>query len=211
MRPIAISVMTAEHCRLRDRPISLVDLGLPDGGIPGDLRRSLLQLVDGRVPELTGYYGGSVTADSVMTCSRPCSMPPRPMRCRRSSSPAATAAIIRVTCSSAPRGCGLRARVGYAGSATWNRGYNVGDDDLEPTLSDDDLAAARNMLGYYEACADHCGPCGQSCSTLNESHELWIARQYQTVRVPAAAGSSCSMTCVSVHRSRSATAPRLRH
>src|SRR5437764_2570244 len=44
------------------------------------------------------------------------------------------------------------------------------------------------MLGYYEACADHCGPCGTSCSHLMAAHATWIARQYASTRVLATTG-----------------------
>src|SRR5262249_1170419 len=79
------------------------------------------------------------------------------------------------------------ARVGYAGPATWHRGYNV--EPEEPTLAGDDLASARTMLGFYEACADHCGACGVACPTVTPSHETWLARQYAATRVGAAAGA----------------------
>jgi hypothetical protein len=44
------------------------------------------------------------------------------------------------------------------------------------------------MLGNYEACADHCGPCGTPCPSLTAAHEVWVARQYSTERVRAATG-----------------------
>jgi hypothetical protein len=73
------------------------------------------------------------------------------------------------------------ARAGYAGAISWHRGYNV---DVEPvTLVDSDYAAAANMLGYYEACADGCAPCETSCPTLDVSHDTWLQRQYATTRV----------------------------
>jgi hypothetical protein len=78
------------------------------------------------------------------------------------------------------------ARVGYIGPVTWHRGYNI--DVEEPTLDGDDLSDARKMLGYYEACADHCARCGTPCPSLLPAHEGWIRRQYATDRVTAARG-----------------------
>ena len=44
-----------DHCRLRDRPVSLVNFDLADGGIPGDRRDSMLHLVDGTIATLPSY------------------------------------------------------------------------------------------------------------------------------------------------------------
>lgn len=184
---IAIGSITAEHCRLRDRPVSIVDLGLPDGGIPGDRPESLLHLIDGSTAELDGYFGGSVDADSVITVFADIYAATTPdavqtlelagSHGRDHSSHMFVASI----------GLWAAARVGYTGPITWNRGYNVASE--MPTLDGAELAAARKILGYYEACADHCGPCGSPCTTLGAAHETWIARQYQTVRVPEASGT----------------------
>jgi len=184
---LAIGSITAEHCRLRDRPVSIVDLGLPDGGIPGDRPASLLNLVNGSTAELDGYFGGSVDVDSVIalfediyTATTPGAVQTLELagsHGRDHSSHMFVASI----------GLWAAARVGYTGPIMWNRGYNV---DVEmPTLDGAELASARKLLGYYEACADHCGTCGTVCATLDPAHEAWIARQYQNTRVLEASGS----------------------
>jgi hypothetical protein len=183
---VPIGTITAWHCRLTDRPISLVDLGLPDGGIPGDRQDSLLHLIDGTVTSLSAFEGGSVTSGSVVElfasifdATTPDALESLELagsHGRDHSSHMFVASI----------GLWAAARVGYAGPATWHRGYNVDVED--PTLVGDDLAEARTMLGYYEACADRCGPCGASCPSLLAAHETWLARQYSTERVRAAAG-----------------------
>ncbi|HTL39042.1 MAG TPA: hypothetical protein VL326_38185, partial [Kofleriaceae bacterium] len=157
-----------------------------DGGIPGDRLNSLLHLFDGTVTRLPGYYGGGVTADSIidvladiLTATSPAAVQTLELAATHGRDHSSHMFV-------ASAGLWAAARIGYAGAVTWNRGYNV---EFElPTLDGDDLAAARTMLGYYEACAYHCGPCGESCASLSESHEVWIARQYQQQRVPSIAG-----------------------
>lgn len=184
---IAIGSITAQHCRLRDRPVSIVDLGLPDGGIPGDRAESLLHLIDGSTAELDGYFGGSVDADSVITVFADIFAATTPDAVQTLELAGSHGRDHSSHMFVGSVGLWAAARVGYAGPITWNRGYNV---DLEmPTLDGTELAGARKILGYYEACADHCGPCGSACSALDPSHEIWIARQYQTVRVSEASGT----------------------
>src|SRR5690349_5343768 len=43
---IPLGTITVEHCRLRDRPVSIVDFGLQDGGITGERAESHLHLID---------------------------------------------------------------------------------------------------------------------------------------------------------------------
>jgi hypothetical protein len=184
---IEIGALTAEHCRLRDRPVSIVDLGLPDGGIPGDRPESLLHLIDGSMPHLDGYFGGSVDAESVITVFADIYAATTPSAVQTLELAASHGRDHSSHMFVGSIGFWAAARVGYTGPITWNRGYNV---EFEmPTLDEAQLAGARKILGYYEACADHCGPCGTSCSALDASHETWIARQYQTVRVPEYSGT----------------------
>ncbi len=184
---ISIGTLVAEHCRLRDRPVSIVDLGLPDGGIPGDRKESLLHLIDGSIGKLDGYFGGSVDADSVTEvfaeiykATTPDSVQTLELAGSHGRDHSSHMFVGSI-------GLWAAARVAYTGPITWNRGYNV--DAEMPTLDGAALRDARKLLGYYEACADQCGPCGESCATLNASHESWIARQYQTTRVPEASGT----------------------
>jgi hypothetical protein len=183
---INVSTLTVHHCRLRDYPVSLVDFGLPDGGIPGDRRDSLLHLVDGTVSELQGFYGGRVTLESavllftrVFEATTPVALHTLDLAASHGRDHSSHLFVASFTLWAA-------ARAGFAGAVTWNRGYNV--DVEQPTLAGDDLAAARNMLGYFEACADGCAACGTSCSAVDPSHEAWLERQYQTDRVPSATG-----------------------
>jgi hypothetical protein len=183
---IAIGTIQAKHCRLRDRPVSLVDLGLPDGGIPGDKLNSLLHLVDGTVTALPGYYGGGITQNTVvdvftalLVATTPTSVQTLELAGSHGRDHSSHMFVGTI-------GLWAAARIGYAGPLMWNRGYNVGEH--ESTLAGDELAQARTLLGYFEACAYACGPCGASCSSLTESHEMWIARQYSVERSLSATG-----------------------
>src|SRR5262249_18640614 len=49
------------------------------------------------------------------------------------------------------------------------------------------------MLGYFEACYFHCGPCGTSCPTLNPDHDTWLRRQYSSTRSPIEAQGTLAL------------------
>lgn len=183
---IPLGTITVEHCRLRDRPISLLDFGLPDGAINGDREYSLLHLVEGNVTELAAQSGGSATAESIvddftelLEATTPDSIETLELagsHGRDNSSHMFVASI----------GMWAAARVGFSGPVTWHRGYNV--DTEMPTLDGDDLARAHTMLAYYEACADNCAACGTQCPSVLSSHQIWQERQYSTERVREARG-----------------------
>jgi hypothetical protein len=186
---LTIADAPIHHCRLRDRPVSLIGLDLPDGGIAGTGPVSLLDLVDGSdadVP-IIGAMGGRATTASII---------------------AELAAIITVTVPLEIHALELAgthgydhsshmfssaftwwaaATLGYPGPITWHRGYNVETEAV--TLDGVDHADPVKMVGYYEACADKCGPCGDSCATVSSAHDTWLSRQYAVTRVPTATGT----------------------
>jgi len=192
---IQLGTIVVEHCRLRDRPISLVDLGIPDGGIEGALTNSLLHLFDGTVQRLPaaitgGVSAGDVTRDSIVDLFTQVLEDTTPdtietlelagTHGRDNSSHMFVSSI----------GLWAAARVGFSGPATWHRGYNVYGQDR--TLTGDDLFDAHRMLGYFEACAYGCARCGTPCLSLREEHELWLPRQHSTERVVQARGKLAS-------------------
>lgn len=173
------------HCRLRDRSVSMIGLDVPDGGRHDEYSASLLHMVENRVASLPilGPIAGRVTTSSLV---------------------AELAAIITAT---APRelhsldraathgddhpghlmtasfALWAAAHAGYDGTVISHRGYNVA---VEPAnLSDADYAAAKPMLGYFEACYLGCAPCGTECPRLDPSHEIWLRRQYASIAAPA--------------------------
>jgi len=185
-----LGVGTVQHCRLRDLPISIVNLDLADGGIPGD-GNSLLHLVDGTLDRLAlaGPRGGTVAvADittmfaAVLTATQPKELHTLDLAAthgRDHSSHLFVASFV----------LWASAELGLTTSTTWHRGYNV--EPEVPTLSDAGLASAQAMLGYYEACADG-RPCGPASMQVLPEHAIWLARQYATSRVVTASGKLAS-------------------
>jgi hypothetical protein len=171
-----------QHCRNLGADVSIVAVDLPDGGIPGDGRESLLHLVDGSVDELSfvGPTGGTATVDSTIDIATTILAETAPRSIdtlelagthgRDHSSHMFSASFL----------LWAMARTGYIGPVTWHRGYNV---DVAPvTLDGDAYAGPAQLLGYYEACADKCAPCGTACATLLQAHATWLQRQHATSR-----------------------------
>jgi hypothetical protein len=72
------------------------------------------------------------------------------------------------------------AHYGYQGPLYWHRGYNVAREPI--TLDGEPFERAKYMLGFFEACYFGCAPCGNSCTTLDVTHEAWLRRQYGSRR-----------------------------
>lgn len=179
---------TAQHCRLSARPVSLIALDLPDGGIPGERRDSLLHLVDGTVAALPvlGPEGGSATVDTTIDALAQIIAATEPREIHALELAGTHGRDHSSHMFSSSFAFWAAARIAYPGPITWHRGYNV---DVEAiTLDGADYAAARDMLGYYEACSSSCGRCGSSCTTLLAAHEGWLQRQYASTRVVEATG-----------------------
>lgn len=184
---IDITGLPAQHCRLADR-VSLVRLDIPDGGVPGDGPLSLQDLVNGQDASLPiiGAYDGTVTAESIIgeLGAIVDTVAPDEIHTLElggthgydHSSHMFTSAFL----------WWALARRDYEHPITWHRGYNV--EAEEPTLVDN-IATPRRMMGYFEACFDHCGPCGEACPQLSAAHETWIERQYAVTRVLTASGT----------------------
>ena len=186
-----VTGLPARHCRLPDRGVSLLALDVPDGGITGiDNRYSLLNLLDGSVaalPILSEIGGYTVTRDQIVD---------------------ELAAIITATAptqihtldvggthgydnSSHILAGGFAlwaaARAGYAGDLRAHRGYNIASN--APTFfAGPDYERAAYMLGFFDACYFHCGPCGDSCVYPDASHLAWLQREYSTDRALTATG-----------------------
>jgi hypothetical protein len=190
------------HCRLRDRPVSMIGLDTADGGTDGEFRESPLHLVEGLVPSIAilGQLRGRATVDSItaelaeiIAVTAPSQIDTLDLAATHGSDHsghmfAATFALWAA------------ARAGYDGPMRWHRGYNVGD--FPPTLADSDYVRVKPMLGYFEACYFGCAPCGTSCATLAKGHDDDLQRQYWTAREPIAAAGGLALEdgarCVSV-------------
>jgi len=179
-----VTGLPVHHCRLRDRPVSMIGLDVPDGGRHDERTESLLHLVEGAVPSLPilGPLWGRVTTASLI---------------------AELAEIVQVTTPrelhtldiaanhgddhpghllAASFALWAAAAVGYTGTLVSHRGYNVATQPAN--LSDADYARVKPMVGYFEACYRGCAPCGTECATLDPAHDTWLRRQYASTAWP---------------------------
>ena len=180
---IIIAEHVAEHCQAQGTaaPVSLLFLGLPDGGPEGTFRGSLLSLWSGRVA-------------SVETIAR------RPQRYTQDDVIAVLAEVLRQTQPNQVQTLDIIATHGLdhsdhslVGAATTRavaaahlavpivsfRGYNV----LSEPINKPDIMynAVSVMMRGYGACTERCGACGtQVCSSISEFHEGLLRRRYAT-------------------------------
>ena len=185
----AIAGFPTRRCTLADRGVTLIALDVPDGGIDGHYRDSLLHLLDGSVTSLPllGALGGyTVTRDdivaelvAIITASAPAqihTLDVTGMHGYDNSSHVLTGGLV----------LWAAAQVGFTGALRIHRGYNV--ETEAATLTGVDYARPGLMLGYFDACYTGCGPCGYSCADPSPPHQTWMERQYFLDRLPSASG-----------------------
>jgi hypothetical protein len=172
----------AYHCRLRDRPVSLIALDTADGGINGEFPRSPLHLVEGLVPSIPilGLIEGHATVDSIVASLSAIIDATRPAELHALDLAATHGHDHSGHMFSSAFTLWAAAESRYAGPIRWHRGYNVEDEPIN--LGDADYAAVKPMLGSFEACYLRCGPCGTSCQTLEPDHDTDLRRQYSSTR-----------------------------
>jgi LmbE family N-acetylglucosaminyl deacetylase len=175
---ISIAGHAAQHCRLDAENVSLVFLAYPDGGIAGDYAHSLLKLWQGDITNATTVADRTAVYD-------------------RDGLIATVAAIIEATHPAVLHTLDLTSGHGYdhsdhmiAGAIAAlalartsvdlellaYRGYNMASEPANkvPAVFDE----ARNILGYYEACATGCAACGESCTTIDKTHLDLLGHRY---------------------------------
>jgi LmbE family N-acetylglucosaminyl deacetylase len=177
---ITIDGHWVQHCRLEEPKVSLIFLGYPDGGVPGEVHNSLLRLWEGKVASAT-------------TVAR------REARHDRDSLVGVLARIIDETDPVTLRTLEIASTHGYdhsdhkmAGAlallATAQssrspellsyRGYNNVEDpvNVDPAI----YARALGPLLHYEACATRCGTCGIPCRAedIARSHRDYLLHRY---------------------------------
>lgn len=175
---ITIAGHVAQHCRLEAENVSLVFLAYPDGGKYGELPHSLLHLWQGDITSATTVADRTTVYD-------------------RDSLIDTVAKIIETTHPAVLHTLDFTAGHGYDHSDHMivgalavlalartkadvdliaYRGYNVESEPVNkiPALFDETVG----ILGYYEACATGCAPCGQSCTTIDRSHKIWLSSRY---------------------------------
>jgi LmbE family N-acetylglucosaminyl deacetylase len=169
---------TAQHCRLADRNVTLVFLGYPDGGKEGELDGSLLSLWEGTtqtvetVAERTARYDRAGLIDVVAQIVRET----QPLRVRTLEVAATHGRdhsdhmlVGALTVLALSRANSHPELISYRGYATASEPPNKHD-----AIFDDTVA----ILGRYEACAADCGSCGDTCTTIDQTHITWLRRRY---------------------------------
>lgn len=172
------------HCRLRDRPVSMIGLDTTDGAPDGHYVESPLHLVEGLVPfiSILGPIRGRATVDSISASLAEIIAATAPSQIHTLDLAATHGPDHSGHLFAATFALWGAARARYDGSVRWHRGYNVDNDAIN--LSDADYALVKPMLGYFEACYFGCGPCGTSCANLDPGHETDLRRQYSSLRSP---------------------------
>jgi hypothetical protein len=191
---ILIAGSPAHHCRLNhlsDRPISLIGLDIPDGGPDGLYDVSPLNLVEGDMTEvpILGWAQGTATKDSIIASLAELITVTGPADIHALDLAATHGGDHSSHLFSSAFAFWAAARVGYAGRIHWHRGYNVGEEPI--TLEGGDYEAAKQMLGFFDACYFGCGPCGTSC--LHQPHDNWLKRQYSSTRAPLEATGTLAL------------------
>jgi LmbE family N-acetylglucosaminyl deacetylase len=184
---IELAGHTAQHCRLADKPISLVFLAYPDGGREGQHPDSLLRLWRGEIlgaetiAERTTRYGREELIDALAQVFR--ETQPRMVRSLeiagthgRDHADHMIAGALTVL---------AMARANSRAELIAYRGYNIASEPVTKLPEIYDAAAA--MLGAYAACATSCGSCGEVC-TIEGAHATWLDRRYAIGFRASAAG-----------------------
>jgi LmbE family N-acetylglucosaminyl deacetylase len=169
----------AQHCRLPTENVSLVFLAYPDGGEEGQFPGSLLELWNGTVASSTTVADRKATYDQ----------------------PGLVATIAEIVHDVQPRTIhtldvtsnhghdhvdheivGAIALLALATSdqhpnVIAYRGYDTADEPANKIQPIFDFI--HPILGRYEACTAKCGaPCGESCTTIDPTHDEWLSRRY---------------------------------
>lgn len=184
-----VTGLPVHHCRLRDRPVSMLGLDVPDGGRRGERANSLLDLVENTVPSLPilGPFDGRVTVASLVAELADIIAVTAPNELHTLDVSASHGNDHPGHLMTASFALWAAASAGYPGTIVSHRGYNVANEPAN--LSDDDYALVKPMLGFFEACYRGCAPCGTECATLVPSHEYWLRRQYASMASPVAVTS----------------------
>ncbi|MFT3694326.1 MAG: FG-GAP-like repeat-containing protein [Kofleriaceae bacterium] len=175
---VEIAGHTAQHCRLRTQPISLVFLAYPDGGIDGQFPSSLLQLWEGQVASATtvAYETTTYTADElvgtvaeIVEQTQPATVRTLEVASTHGRDHTDHMIVGAISLLAIARAHSHADVIAY-------RGYSM---LTEPTnKAPAMLAATSNMVTYYEACTGKCAPCGEACETIEPQHVAWFARRY---------------------------------
>ncbi|NVB84065.1 MAG: hypothetical protein HOV81_37160, partial [Kofleriaceae bacterium] len=175
---ISIDGHVAEHCRLADKPVSLVFLAYPDGGKQGELPNSLLDLWEGTIAsaQTVAYQTTSYTRDELVATLAEIVAKTRP-RTVHTLEVAATHGEDHSDHMIAGALTLLAvARTNSQADIISYRAYSALTEPANkpPAI----LAPAFDMASHYEACTNGCGVCGSGCTKIDDAHVDWLARRY---------------------------------
>jgi hypothetical protein len=175
---ISLANHVAQHCRLSDRPVSLVFFAYPDGGVDGEFPQSLLKLWDGDIAAATtvAHETTSYTQDGLIDTLAEVVRKTHP-RTIRTLEIGSTHGHDHTDHMIVGAACLLAVARAHSGADLISyRGYSVlteAPNKLSPVLQ-----ASADMVGYYEACTAKCAACGSACKDIDPSHVAWFSRRY---------------------------------
>ncbi|HPH68529.1 MAG TPA: PIG-L family deacetylase [Kofleriaceae bacterium] len=183
---ISLADHLAEHCAAigAHGPVSLVFLGLPDGGPPGNFPGSLLSLWSGKVDYVRTVARRSqrYTEDDVVAVLADVLRQSKPAQVYTLDVLATHELDIADHSDHTLVGAATARAVAAAQSLApivSFRGYNVlVEPENKPLVMYD---AVSIMMRGYGACTETCGRCGeQVCSSISEYHQKLLSRRYAT-------------------------------
>ena len=180
---IEIAGLAVDHCRLQDRPLSLVYLGYPDGGKDGEQPDSLLHLWEGSIASTTtiGALTSSITRDQLVAevAALVTATSPRWIHTQDLGADHGRDHVDHVMVGALT--AVALARAGSTADVLAVRGYNT---PLEqPNKLDGDYDRGASLLGYFMACFEDCDACGTaSCASIDPSQAEWLHRRYAIAR-----------------------------
>ncbi|HSD85973.1 MAG TPA: PIG-L family deacetylase, partial [Kofleriaceae bacterium] len=160
---VEITGHVAEHCRLTDRPVSLVFLAFPDGGKEGEHTASLLHLWQGTiagaetVAHRTTYYdrdGLIETVAQIIRITQPSRVRTLEIAATHGRDHSDHMLVGALTVLAMTRASSVAELLSY-------RGYSIAD---EPTNKVQPIYdESFEVLAHYEACVADCAACGDAC------------------------------------------------
>jgi LmbE family N-acetylglucosaminyl deacetylase len=182
----------AQHCRLASANLSLVFLAYPDGGKQGEQADSLLHLWEGSIDRATTVADRTTTYTreqlveviaEVMRETQPKLVHTLEIASTHGHDHADHMVVGAVTLVAIARAPSTADLISY-------RGYNTAGEPVNkpPAI----IAFEHEIVGRYEACVDSCGVCGESCTSFDGAHEIWLQRRYAVGFRPSAAGAIVS-------------------
>jgi LmbE family N-acetylglucosaminyl deacetylase len=185
---ISIAGHVAEHCRLADKPVSLVFLAYPDGGVHGEFTGSLLDLWEGTIDsaETVAYRTTRYTRDElvetvaqVLRETQPATVHTLEVAATHGNDHSDHMIVGALALLAMARANSHADVISYRAYSSSGEAPNK-----VPAIYDDTFG----MLAHYEACTAKCAPCGTACTKVDDAHVAWLSRRYAVGFRPAVAG-----------------------